>query len=55
MSTYSITYHPDTPIEKSVAELDLCTIVIQEFAHARLRQVFTITLSFKTVKPDVLL
>jgi hypothetical protein len=40
MSTYSSNFHPDSPIGKSVAEMDICTIAIHEFGHARLRQVF---------------
>ncbi|CAF3344744.1 unnamed protein product [Rotaria sp. Silwood1] len=39
MSTYSTTFHPDSPIGKSVVEMDICTIAIHEFCHARLRQI----------------
>ena len=55
MSTYSTTYHPDSPIGKSVAEMDICTIAIHAFGHARLRQVCTGIFSFITEKLNILL
>lgn len=39
LSIYSTEYRSDSPIEKSVTEMDICTITIHEFGHARLRQV----------------
>ncbi|CAF3727974.1 unnamed protein product [Rotaria socialis] len=39
MSIYSTEYHPDSPIGKSVSGMDICTITIHEFGHAKLRQV----------------
>ncbi|CAF0791888.1 unnamed protein product [Rotaria sp. Silwood1] len=50
MSTYSTTFHPDSPIGKSVVEMDICTIAIHEFCHARLRQ---ITNNPNTCTPDL--
>jgi len=55
MSIYSTTFHPDSPIGKSVAEMDICTIAIHEFGHARLIKVFTIILSFITENLNILL
>ncbi|CAF2135960.1 unnamed protein product, partial [Rotaria magnacalcarata] len=43
MSMYSTEYHPDSPIGKSVAEIDICTITIHEFDHAKLRQAIMVT------------
>jgi hypothetical protein len=53
MSTYSTTYHPDSSVGKSVAEMDICTIVIREFAHTRLRQVSTVIISFTADKLNI--
>ena len=55
MTTYSSDYHPDSPIGKSVAEMDICTIAIHEFGHARLRQVFNVIFSFITKNLHILL
>jgi len=54
MSIYSTTYHPDSPIGKSVTEMDICTIATHEFGHARLRQVFIVILSFITENLTIL-
>ncbi|CAF4588302.1 unnamed protein product, partial [Rotaria sp. Silwood2] len=50
ISTYSTTYHPDSPIGKSVVEMDICIIAIHEFGHTRLRQ---ITNNPNTCTPDL--
>jgi hypothetical protein len=55
MSTYSSNFHPDSAIGKSVAEMDICTIAIHEFGHARLRQVFNVIFSFITKNRNILL
>jgi hypothetical protein len=55
MTAYSSIYHPDSPIGKSVTELDICTIAIHEFGHARLRQVFNVIFSFIIKNRNILL